>query len=135
MPLPDFTSLVEPLRFPINGHTFETYGPAIGDWLLILRIEAGTATAEETEGADLYRLALGPLYDEMAAANVPWKAMEHAALACAAYARTHSHTVAEAVWVHGNDAAAIKAQLEPDVAAPAPVKAPAKSRARKPAAR
>lgn len=111
MALPAFTEVVEPLRFPILGRTFEGYGPSVGDWQLVLSIEAGAASPEEVSGADLYRLALGSLHDELLAANVPFEAYRNAALACAAWARTGDWHIAETVWTLGTDREAITAAL------------------------
>jgi hypothetical protein len=113
----------EPLVFPIGGKTYTHTEPTIPNGIRLNAIMTGTAedSAALTE-IDLWRLALGPLWDEMIADGVPLRAATRAGLAALTDFQ-YGRQLAEAAWVAGANPKALEAYLTP----PAPNRATRRS--------
>lgn len=103
---------VEPLQFPIGGkvYTLPELPISVG-----LKLSGAIAGKDEefaqATGTDLWKLVLGPLWDDMLADNVPTAAITRAGLTALAdyqYGRER----AEMVWETGADPKAIRKYLQ-----------------------
>jgi hypothetical protein len=113
----DFTEFaVGPLRVPINGRLWELPPIDIATGLLLRRAvtDQDAAAIEELAGTDdesAYRRVLGPVYDEMKAAGVPFAALDRAYLT-AITDHQRGRLVAEMVWELGHDPKAIEGLIQ-----------------------
>jgi hypothetical protein len=101
--------IADELRLPIRGRTYVVPSPSAADGLRVQRITtlaarviAGgeavdTQLLDDEQEIDLYRLALGPAYEQLLADEVPWTALRHAALTAVTWIATDEAT-ALAYW-------------------------------------
>lgn len=116
--LRDYSAFAEkPLTFPINGKKYI---------LPPLSIEAGIALADivsgkdkafaKKDGVELWKLLLGPLWDEMVADGVPIDAATRAGLTALAD-HQYGREIAEATWEAGADPNRLAAYMTQKAAA------------------
>lgn len=106
----------QPLRFPIGGKVYEL--PPIG-------IEAGLELAgaidgsnkafAKKKGVELWKLLLGPLWDQMVADGVPLEAATRAGMTALAD-HQYGRALAEATWVAGADPNLVAAYMTENAA-------------------
>jgi hypothetical protein len=110
MPLKPYEEFAqEPLTFPIGGKLYIT--PPLGflDGLRLQRVIAGEDhSLDDKPAEEVWRLILGPTWDEMVADNVPLEAMNRAGMAALADFQ-FGRTIAETVWESGVDPEALAA--------------------------
>jgi len=106
--------LDEALELPVGEKVYRIPSPPAEDGLrierittLAARIVAGGADPEtealdDQEELDLYRLCLGPVYDELREDGVSWAVFRHVALT-AMFWITADRETAEAYWSSGGD--------------------------------
>lgn len=97
----------EPLAFPIGGHTYvlrESYKTG----LRIQRLFADEKAIAGMTNADLWKLGLGDLYDEMVKADVPSEAVARAGITALTFYR-HGRAAAEFIWENDLDPEALAA--------------------------
>jgi hypothetical protein len=93
----------EPLAFPIGGKTYTAPLVGMREGIRLQEAIEGRSTDLENEPPEvLWRLVLGPVWDEMLTDNVPVEAASRAALAALADFQ-HGRAVAERVWESGID--------------------------------
>lgn len=114
MPLRAYEELApEPLTFPIGGKNYVVPPVGYREGLRITELiqsgpEAATKATETVE--DLWRMILGPAYDEMKADNVPGDALARAAFTALTDFQ-FGREAAEAIWESGVDPKALTERL------------------------
>jgi hypothetical protein len=95
----DFENLdIEPLKLPIGQKIYTASPVGIRDGMVIIDAVAGRPGALNDEPiAELYKLALGPVWDEMVADNVPAAAASLAGMT-AVLVVSHGMPTAMAYW-------------------------------------
>lgn len=95
----------EPLAFPINGKTYVVPPVSIDDGLEILRLLALTDEERGKAGVDdvtFFRLALGPVFDELAKDKVSSVLTFRAGMTALEYFKTDNNLeAAEQMWESG----------------------------------
>lgn len=97
----------EPLAFPIGGKLYTV--PPVGfqtGLRLTEMIQAGPQVQSKETAEDLWRMILGPAYEEMKADNVPGDALARAGFAALTDFQ-FGRDAAEAVWESGADPKAL----------------------------
>jgi hypothetical protein len=102
----------EPLAFPIGTKTYTHTAVTIEAGIRLNAILTGTAddSATLTE-IDLWKLTLGPLWDQMIADGVPLHAATRAGLTALTDFQ-YGRVVAEAAWVAGANPKALEAYMK-----------------------
>ena len=101
-----------PLRFPINGKVYELPELGIEDGMVLAGIVSGKDKAAlKMAGVELWKLLLGPLWDEMAKDGVPLEAATRAALTALAD-RQYGRDMAVITWETGSDPKALAPYLD-----------------------
>ena len=94
---------VEPLTFPINGKKYTVPPLSIPAGMQLAGIVSGTDKAfQKKEGVELWKLLLGPLWDQMIDDGVPIEAATRAGLTVLAD-HQYGREIAEATWEAGAD--------------------------------
>lgn len=116
--LSDYSEFAEgPLRFPINGKVYELPPIGIEDGIVLAGIVSGkNKAAQKMEGVELWKLLLGPLWDEMIADGVPLEAATRVGLTALAD-RQYGREMAEITWETGADPKALQPYLRKQAAA------------------
>jgi hypothetical protein len=133
MPLKAYEEIApEPLAFPINGKLYVV--PPVGfqtGLRLTEIIQAGPSVQTPETAEDLWRMILGPAYDEMKTDDVPGDALARAGFAALTDFQ-FGRDAAEAVWESGADPKALAAVMldRAKPKTPAPAKRPASPRSR-----
>lgn len=117
MSLKAYESFAEkPLEFPIGGKVYALPPLGIEAGLRLATVVAGEDEAsKELKGEALWKLLLGPLWDEMIADDVPLAAATRAGLAALADYQ-YGRAMAEAAWEAGADPKALEAYITKKVA-------------------
>lgn len=112
MALTDYNEFAEaPLEFPINGKKYVLPAIGIEDGLTLAGIITGkNKSASKMEAVELYKLLLGPLWDEMIADGVPLDAASRVGLTALAD-RQYGRQVAEITWETAADPKALQPYL------------------------
>lgn len=107
--LSDYTKFAEgPLRFPINGKVYVLPPIGIPEGLALAGVIKATKEKDDFElDIDLFKLVLGPLWDEMVADNVPLDAAIHAGVTALAD-RQYGREFAKITWETGADPKAVE---------------------------
>jgi hypothetical protein len=107
--LSDYSAFAEgPLVFPINGKQYVLPELGIEAGLELAGVVSGKDKAfQRKEGVELWKLLLGPLWDEMVADGVPLAAATRAGLAALAD-RQYGREVAKIAWETGADPKALE---------------------------
>jgi hypothetical protein len=116
----------EPLAFPINGKVYTV--PPVGyreGLRLTEMIQTGPTGKFEESAEDVWRMVLGPTYDQMKADNVPGDALARAAFTALTDFQ-FGRDAAEVVWESGLDPKALSEAMAKRTAA----KPPASTRSR-----
>jgi hypothetical protein len=101
----------EPLVFPINGKTYTLPPIGIEDGIRIAEGVSGKNEEFQNLRADeLWRLLLGPLWDQMIADGVPLRAATRAGVTALADYQ-YGRTMAEAAWASGANPEALQKYL------------------------
>jgi hypothetical protein len=99
------------IEFPVNGKTYRPAPLGVEAGLTLLGIFNGTDLSHNDEPAEyLWKLALGPVWDEMAADGAPLAAAIRAGQAALAF-HTAGRAAAEMIWEAGTDPEALAAQM------------------------
>jgi hypothetical protein len=117
----------EPLAFPIGGKLYTV--PPVGyvqGLRLTEMIQTGPDGDFKESAEDVWRMVLGPAYDEMKADNVPGDALARAAFSALTDFQ-YGRDAAEAVWESGLDPKALSEAMTRKAAAKKP---PATTRSR-----
>ncbi|MCU1408462.1 MAG: hypothetical protein JWM23_542 [Microbacteriaceae bacterium] len=111
--LRDYSAFAEgPLVFPINGKRYELGELGIEAGITLAGIVTGkNKVAARMEGVELWKLLLGPLWDEMIEDGVPLAAATRAGLTALAD-HQYGRDVAEITWETGADPKVLEPYLE-----------------------
>jgi hypothetical protein len=111
--LSDYSKFAEgPLEFPINGKRYVLPEQGIEAGITLAGIVSGkNKAAARMEGVELWKLLLGPLWDEMIADGVPLAAATRAGLTALAD-HQYGRDVAEITWETGADPKVLEPYLE-----------------------
>jgi len=117
MPLSDYESFAEePLVFPIGGKKYTLPPLGIEEGLLLAGIISGRDKRFAKKSTDeLWKLVLGPLWDEMVRDGVPMGAVTRVALAAVAE-NVYGRETAIKAWETGADPEALAAYLSKEAA-------------------
>jgi len=116
--LRDYSAFAEkPLSFPINGKNYTLLPLSIDAGIELAGIVSGKDKAfRKREGVELWKLLLGPLWDEMVTDGVPLDAATRAGLTALAEYQ-YGRDVAEATWEAGADPNRLAAYMTQKAAA------------------
>lgn len=103
MSFDDYRDLVEPLRLPINGVTYEIRPIPFIDGARL----RGVLDGDEIPLEDWFALVLGPAFEQMKADGVSTDALRRAAMTAAAD-HQRGREIAEVIWKTGGDPKAIR---------------------------
>lgn len=125
MPLKAYEDFApEPLAFPIRGKTYTAPPVNMADGIRLQQVIAGKDdTLKDAEPDVLWRLVMGPAWDEMLADKVPIEAASRAALAALTDFQ-YGREMAERVWESGLSPEALAA---PEAASSKPSRASRRS--------
>ena len=104
----------EPLAFPIGGKVYVVGSPGYKTGLKLQELVSGEMDAEAEFGDDpegLFRLILGPVFDQMKTDNVPGEALARAAFTCLTDYK-FGRAAAEQVWESGIDPKALAQKMQ-----------------------
>lgn len=112
MPLKAYEEIAgELLAFPIGGKLYTVRAKGINDGRRLSGVLAGTEpTLAEMSGDDLWKLALGPVWDEMLADDVPAEAVAKAGFAALAD-HQYGRETAIAIWETDGSPEALAARV------------------------
>jgi hypothetical protein len=112
MPLKAYEEFAqEPLAFPVNGKIYVVAPLGYKEGIKLTRVLSGEdKSLEDAPADDVWRLVMGPTYDEMVADNVPIEALSRAGLATLADFN-FGREMAEKTWESGLDPKALEAAL------------------------
>lgn len=116
--LTDYSEFAEgPLEFPINGKRYVLPELGIEEGLELSGIFSGKdKTFRRKEGVELFKLLLGPLWDQMIADGVSLAAATRAGMTALAD-RQYGREMAKVAWETGADPKALEPYLQERVAA------------------
>lgn len=104
----------DPLAFPIGGKTYVVAQPGYLTGLKLQQLVAGDLDVEAEFGNDaegLWRLILGPTFEQMRKDNVPGEALARAAFTALTDYK-FGRTAAEKVWETGIDPKALASAMQ-----------------------
>lgn len=104
MPLKAYEEVVgEPLAFPINGKIYTPPPISAKAGIYLVRALAGDPGVSNEPSQSMWKVLLGPVYDEMIADNVPMDALARAGFAMLVDWQNNDRAAAERVWESGID--------------------------------
>lgn len=117
MALRPYEEIIGPLEFPYNGKVYSLpHVPFDASTKLTAILSGKDKTFAKKPVIELWKLALGPLYDEMVADNVPLALVARAGLTAVTDWK-QGREVAEIAWETGGNPAAIEAYVAATLAA------------------